>query len=105
MPRHCEICDHSQRSAIETVLKNNRKTFQKVSEEFLVSPSGLFRHKKNHMEMNGDVLNAGIKFDRATLEHNWFRYDVEVTGTLVGQLYLRKDLDLITKDIKVRERS
>ena len=48
MPRHCSICDHAQRHAIDEALLRS-ETFRKIAKHFETSITALHRHKQSHI--------------------------------------------------------
>jgi hypothetical protein len=47
MPKSCTICAHPERQAMEDALFRNKTPFRNVSEQYGVTVSALFRHKKH----------------------------------------------------------
>lgn len=48
MPRHCTICEHTERGVIDDALLRNG-TFRKIAERFETSITALHRHKQSHI--------------------------------------------------------
>ena len=48
MTRRCTVCDHPDRSLIDTTLVE-RQPFRNIAERFRLSPTTLHRHAQNHL--------------------------------------------------------
>ena len=48
MPRHCTICDHAQRQAIDEALLRS-ETYRKIAKHYETSITALHRHKQSHI--------------------------------------------------------
>ncbi len=51
MPRLCEICRHPKARQIDQLLKGGA-TLRHLATKFGLTPSGLSRHKKNHLQVS-----------------------------------------------------
>ena len=48
MPRHCTICEHPEREAIDDALLRN-ETLRKIAQHFETSITALHRHRRSHI--------------------------------------------------------
>lgn len=48
MPRHCTVCDHPQRAAIDTELAGGT-ALRTIADRFALSKTALIRHKAEHL--------------------------------------------------------
>ena len=63
MTRICTVCSHPELKAIDEALFRNESSFRMISEQFGVTKSALFRHKK-HSPITGRVLKLGAELEK-----------------------------------------
>src|SRR5579863_4575342 len=49
MARHCSVCNHPQRKAIEIALAAGKLSFRAISNRFGMSAASVLRHKGSHL--------------------------------------------------------
>lgn len=49
MPRACTVCNHAQRSEIDTAIANQTASIRGVARQFGVGSDALERHRRNHL--------------------------------------------------------
>jgi hypothetical protein len=49
MSRKCAVCQHPDRSAIDSIIAEGGVSFRSLSQKFVLSADSLARHRKNHL--------------------------------------------------------
>lgn len=65
MARHCTICDHDERSAIDAELVSGRASMRDLAQKYCVSPHALGRHRDRHVSAALAAVQAERERDSA----------------------------------------
>lgn len=103
MPRHCSICNHPDREAINTALIEN-KTFRYVAKRYQVSTTALHRHKSEHLP---GVIVKAKEAAESTLADNLLDRLMDLNKTtmlILGEARQSKDNELALRAIQRAEK-